>query len=165
MLPPTRLCSLANITKLYIKGYTQLGAYFSFVSLACGQPSSDSYNFPQCVEFHQLRWFCGISCYPTGTLLSCHRNAAELNLPFQGERAELQSPIHIFSLAICHLSNWNKAKSSSEEKAWPFTCCLSEEGETVSSCPCFFPFYIQHVGFSSHYLFSSLNGCCLHSCK
>lgn len=103
MLPPTRLCSFANITKLYIKGHIQLGAYFSFVSLACGQPSSDSYDFPQCVEFHQLRWFCGISCYPTGTLLrlSCHRNAAELNLPFQGERAVLQSPTHIFSLAIC----------------------------------------------------------------
>lgn len=49
MLPPTRqifLCSFASITKLYIKGNTQLSAYFISVSLVCGLPSSDNYNFP-----------------------------------------------------------------------------------------------------------------------
>lgn len=103
----------------------------------------------------------------------CHRNATELNLLFQGESALLQPPNYTFSLAICHLSNWIKAKSSTGEKAWQFSRCLPEkehqklpweEGETISSCHCLFPFYIWCVGLSSHYLFSSLKVCCLHSC-
>lgn len=105
--------------------------------------------------------------------IMCHRNATELNLLFQGERKILYPPNYTFSLAICHLTE-SKPNLQQEKKHSSFHAVYQRKN--TRSCPMkkgrqshhviFYSHFTYDgcVGFSSHYLFSSLKVCCLHSC-